>query len=159
MLVLKDKRVVDCITTLSSLNPTLATPAKIDIFTATYPCYLRIKCLGWAGRSSTSAATDQVIGAALVIVPNGLQASSLAAFPASGNGVDWYEPCHKIVWQRMFMWMDSNAGTGPGGSDGNYYGNGDLIQLGTGDSIWWTTSSIDNNGCVLYLTTHIDIMR
>lgn len=157
--MLVEKRVQDKISTISSLAPT-TTAAKIAIYTADFPCTLRIRQLGWSGRSSVSSTVHQAIAIALVIVRSGESAHSIAAWPASGNGDDLYVPADRVVWQRLLLFMDSNAGTGPGGESGDWDGDGSLIALSTGDSIWWTTLNTDAaNACVLYLSTLMDIVK
>lgn len=148
----------DYFSTISSVQPTNAANSTIAVVTAPYPMILRVRQINWACKCSVTPA-HSILGFALVVVRGGETVHGLAAVPVPVAGDDWYEPASRVVFQNMLLLLDSNLGTGPGAASGMWAGDGRIIRLATGDSLWWTSSNDTANSPVMCLSTLIEVIK
>lgn len=139
------------------MQTTNASTTKQVLLTATWPQRIRIRQLSLASRGSISSATANTNGTFLVLVPNGLTAGSVSI--ATGAGVvDAYDPASQVIWCYVNSMMDGNAGTGPGSGHVQWFGDGKVIEMAVGDSIYWCGKCDDSNGHQLNILLDIDIL-
>lgn len=156
-MLVEKTRIRDKYSTITSVQVNSSATTKVKVLEASYPQTLRVRQLNWAGRSGTGVTTSAQVGWALVAVREGETASSLT-IPAFSTSDDYYVPAERVIFQYMDCWLDSNAGTGPGGSEGFWEGDGTLIHLKEGDSVWLTAISTDPSNCQYHVMTLLDIL-
>lgn len=156
-----DESYQDQISTITHLAPTEAADDNIAIFTATYPCFVRLRSVSWCGRASTTANTSTSVFFALIVNRAGETLENVGTpSVASGNTKAFYNKPERIVFQHCTTRMkcQSSPTTGPE-LGGRWDGDGRAIALQVGDSIWWGTTSDDSADTQAYFLTLWDIWR
>jgi len=137
---------------------TSAATTKQVLLTATRPMKLRIGSWKLAARAGLTNPTFTTAVCCLVLVQEGFTAGSV--FVPIGAGVDdIYEPAANVLWADNWIVFDANAGTGPASYHAEWFGDGKVITLMEGDSIYWVAKTDEAVGQLLRCVLTMDILN
>lgn len=136
---------------------TTAADVGVELLQAARPQRLRVRSFKTAVRGGNTSTSGSGIWMVLAVVDNSLGPSNVAAPTVSGTPVDLYEPASNVIWTDVQYCLDFDGGTGPGVFHTEWYGDGKVIELKSGDSIYLICDA-DNDTIMVRAILDLEIL-